>query len=247
MPSTLTDPAAGTAPEGAVPGWLLPLAQLCDSALPTGAFSHSLGMETYISEGIIHDEESFVAWLRVLIATQLTYSDALGLRLAHEAALDGSTARLRQIDLLLRAQAIPRQVREAGRTMGRRMLAIALASVPQARGALEGYSMDVISGACSGHPAVVLALVGHALNAPIGALMASYLQSSVISLTQNAVRAVPLGQDAGQRSIATVRDQVREAVRTALSLEADELGATAPGIEIAQMRHEHQRARMFMS
>ena len=88
---------------------------------------------------------------------------------------------------------------------------------------------------------------GSSLAAPPAAVTAAHLQSSVVSLTQNAVRAIPLGQDAGQRAIASVREDVRAAVRRIGGLDEMDLGAAAPGIEISQMRHERQRARMFMS
>ena len=91
MPSTLTDTPA---PQwGEVAGWQLPLAQLCDSALPTGAFSHSFGLETYICEGVVDGEASFVSWLRALVFTQLTFSEGLGLRLAFEAVMTGRRSR----------------------------------------------------------------------------------------------------------------------------------------------------------
>ncbi|OLO64767.1 urease accessory protein UreF [Actinomyces oris] len=250
MPNTLTDTPAPQWGEPA--GWQLPLAQLCDSALPTGAFSHSFGLETYICEGVVDGEASFVSWLRALVSTQLTFSEGLGLRLAFEAVAADDWEAIAHLDALLVAQAVPIQVRRAGVTMGRRMLTIA-------RLALEGTDSDGLlsryaaladtgdSGGCRTHPAIVLAIAGYALAAPPAAVTAAYLQSSVISLTQNAVRAIPLGQDAGQRAIASVRDDVRAAVRRIGGLDETDLGAAAPGIEISQMRHERQRARMFMS
>lgn len=259
MPSTLTDTPA---PQWGEPsGWQLPLAQLCDSALPTGAFSHSFGLETYICEGVVDGEASFVSWLRALVSTQLTFSEGLGLRLAFEAVAADDWEAIAHLDALLVAQAVPIQVRRAGVTMGRRLLTIA-------RLALEGTdsgrllsryaalidTRDTVdtgdikgSGGCRSHPAIVLAIAGYALEAPAAAVTAAYLQSSVISLTQNAVRAIPLGQDAGQRAIASVRGDVRAAVRRIGGLDETDLGAAAPGIEISQMRHERQRARMFMS
>ena len=259
MPSTPTDPFA---PEWGEPAcWQLPLAQLCDSALPTGAFSHSFGLETYICEGVVDGEASFVSWLRALVPTQLTFSEGLGLRLAFEAVAADDWEAIAHLDALLVAQAVPIQVRRAGVTMGRRMLTIARLTLEGTDGGrlLSRYAAlantgdtgdtgDIKgSGGCRSHPAIVLAIAGYALEAPAAAVTAAYLQSSVISLTQNAVRAIPLGQDAGQRAIASVRGDVRAAVRRIGGLDEMDLGAAAPGIEISQMRHERQRARMFMS
>ena len=256
MPSTPTDPFA---PEWGEPAcWQLPLAQLCDSALPTGAFSHSFGLETYICEGVVDGEASFVSWLRALVSTQLTFSEGLGLRLAFEAVAADDWEAIAHLDALLVAQAVPIQVRRAGVTMGRRMLTIARLALEGTDGGrlLSRYAalMDTgnagdtgDTGGCRSHPAIVLAIAGYALEAPPPAVAAAYLQSSVISLTQNAVRAIPLGQDAGQRAIASVRGDVRAAVRRIGGLDETDLGAAAPGIEISQMRHERQRARMFMS
>lgn len=262
MPSTLTDTPAPQWGEPA--GWQLPLAQLCDSALPTGAFSHSFGLETYICEGVVDGEASFVSWLRALVSTQLTFSEGLGLRLAFEAVAADDWEAIARLDALLVAQAVPLQVRRAGVTMGRRMLTIARLALEGTDGGrlLSRYAALIDtgnagdtggtggtkgSGGCRSHPAIVLAIAGYALGAPPAAVAAAYLQSSVISLTQNAVRAIPLGQDAGQRAIASVRGDVRAAVRRIGGLDEMDLGAAAPGIEISQMRHERQRARMFMS
>ena len=259
MPSTLTDTPAPQWGEPA--GWQLPLAQLCDSALPTGAFSHSFGLETYICEGVVDGEASFVSWLRALVSTQLTFSEGLGLRLAFEAVAADDWEAIAHLDALLVAQAVPIQVRRAGVTMGRRMLTIARLALEGTDGGrlLSRYAALIDTGVtgnagdtgdtggCRSHPAIVLAIAGYALEAPPPAVAAAYLQSSVISLTQNAVRAIPLGQDAGQRAIASVRGDVRAAVRRIGGLDEMDLGAAAPGIEISQMRHERQRARMFMS
>lgn len=223
-------------------GHLLTLLQLSDSALPTGAFSHSFGMESYLETGQVHDEASFAHWLRLFLEQSLTYTDGLLLRLAFEADND---QRIIELDRLIHASALPRQLRIAAQKMGARMLAVALAGFPVP--SLRSHQQAVQAGTGTGHPAIAYALAARGAGAPLADALSSYLFSTATSLTQNAIRAIPLGQDAGQRVIRQMHETVNAAVAKIFTLDDQDLGVATPALEIAQMRHEHQRARMFMS
>lgn len=223
-------------------GHLLTLLQLSDSALPTGAFSHSFGMESYLETGQVHDEASFAHWLRLFLEQSLTYTDGLLLRLAFEADND---QRIIELDRLIHASALPRQLRIAAQKMGARMLAVALAGFPVP--SLRSYQQAVQAGTGTGHPAIAYALAARGAGAPLADALSSYLFSTATSLTQNAIRAIPLGQDAGQRVIRQMHETVNAAVAKIFTLDDQDLGVATTALEIAQMRHEHQRARMFMS
>lgn len=227
---------------GAAPSYLLPLLQLSDSALPTGAFSHSLGLESHLHEGIVHDEATFANWLTQFIRIQLVHSDGLAIRFVYEAQTE---AELFRVDRELHAAALPREIREAGVKMGARMLDIAGSVFPCAE--LAGYAAAVKAGECSGHPALAFAIAGRNLGVPFEELLSTYLFSTVTSLTQNAIRGIPIGQSAGQRVLAAAHREVGDAVVLIQELGREDFGITAPGLEIAQMQHERQRARMFMS
>jgi urease accessory protein len=229
MPSTATSPVS----------YQLALQQLTDSALPTGAFAHSLGFETYIERGIVHDEESFGIWLGAFISQQLTYSDGLAVRFLYEGAP------LAGLDDLLSAQLLPRQLREASIKMGARLLEIGHEVFPSAE--LEEYRSLVAAGRAAGHQPLAFAVVARSLGVPLPEALAGYLFATVTSLAQNAVRAIPLGQNAGQRLLRKAADDVAAAVGKIGHLTPDDFGAVSPGLEISQMRHERQRARMFMS
>lgn len=217
----------------------LALQQLTDSALPTGAFAHSLGFETYIDRGLVHDEDSFGVWLGAFISQQLTYSDGLAIRFLYEGVALG------ELDALLSAQLLPRQLREASTKMGARLLEIGSEVFPSPE--LREYRELVGAGRAAGHQPLAFAVVARSLGVPLPEALAAYLFATVTSLTQNAVRAVPLGQNAGQRLLRAAADGVAAAVERIGRLAPDDFGAVSPGLEISQMRHERQRARMFMS
>jgi urease accessory protein len=215
------------------------LQQLTDSALPTGAFAHSLGFETYIERGLVRDEASFGVWLAAFISQQLTYSDALAIRFLYEGVP------VSELDALLTAQLLPRQLREASIKMGTRLLEIGAEIFPSP--GLAEYRELVTSGRAAGHPPLAFAVIARSLDVPLDEALAAYLFATVTSLTQNAVRAIPLGQNAGQRLLRKAADDVVAAAGRAGHLTPDDFGAVSPGLEISQMRHERQRARMFMS
>lgn len=233
------DPGISTSSITGAVRYQLALQQLTDSALPTGAFAHSLGFETYIERGLVHDEAGFGVWLGAFISQQLTYSDGLAIRFLYEGA------DVAELDGHLSAQLLPRQVREASLKMGNRLLEIGAEAFPSP--ALEQYRDLVTTGKAAGHQPLAFAVVVRSLGVPLSEALTAYLFAAVTSLTQNAVRAIPLGQNAGQRLLRKAADDVAAAAGRIGHLTPDDFGAVSPGLEISQMRHERQRARMFMS
>lgn len=244
MSATPTAASTAAATSAPVPGMaaLLGLMQLTDSALPTGAFAQSLGFESYLQREEIHDETTFGRWLEMFVDQQLTYTDALAIRLVYAAR---DFEQVADIDELATVQALPQQIRDGGVTMGRRLLRIGAASYPGPW--VLAYQGAVDDGALQGHQAVVWAVLARHLGIEQDTAVAAHVYATAMSLTQNAVRGIPLGQNAGQRVIRAAQRWAQRAVEVSRVLEDEDLGAIAPGLEIAQMNHERQRARLFMS
>lgn len=225
---------------------LMPLLQLCDSNFPSGAFSHSFGLETYIQEQVIVDKESFKTAISAFVDKQLVFCDGLACRLSYE-ILESSRGmnELLEIDRLLYVSSLAKETREGNRRIGERMakLCMELYSSPT----LGEYLHFIKNKQGYGHSALVFAFVAHHLQIDKEKILSAYLFASVSSLIQNAVRGVPLGQTDGQKLLVEMQVKIHEAKNRIMKLTKDDLGAVSPGLEIAQMRHERLPVRLFMS
>ncbi|MGE7022469.1 urease accessory protein UreF [Solibacillus cecembensis] len=224
---------------------ILSLFQLCDSNLPTGAFSHSFGLESYIQEDKVHDKETFFEWLKVYLHEQLIYTDGLASLLVYEALTEGNIQEIWHLDRLLTVQNLPRETREGTQMIGDRMLKLteALYELP----ILSQYRAEIKKKNAFGHPAIVFTMVAHGLEVEKQDTIRFYLYSSISSQIQNAVRAIPLGQTAGQMITHNFIPELNAAVDKILQLSKDDFGIVSPGIELSQMQHERVNIRIFMS
>ena len=90
-------------------------------------------------------------------------------------------------------------------------------------------------------------MLGHYLNVNIETIIDYYLYQNVSSLTQNAVRAIPLGQTIGQQVVTEMIPYIERTRQHILTLNEEDFGLTAPGLELNQMEHENVNVRIFIS
>lgn len=226
---------------------LLLLLQLCDSNYPSGAFSHSFGLETYIQEETVHNKETFFQWLKVYIEKQLTYTDGIACRFIFEALeqKDYDYTQIWKWDLLLYVQNIPMEAREASRRIGERMIrmGIDLFALPL----LTEYLNRIRAKEAFGHPALVSPIISHYFQIKKRETLMTYLYATIVTLVQNGVRGIPLGQTDGQRILLELQPLLLKAAKRIEVLEQTDFGTVSPGLEIAQMIHERLQVRLFMS
>lgn len=74
------------------------LLQVNDALFPIGGYSHSQGLETYIQQGIVHDEKTAEDYIRRKLKLNLACTDLLGVRLAYEYALKENVAALDNLE-----------------------------------------------------------------------------------------------------------------------------------------------------
>ncbi|MED1467654.1 urease accessory protein UreF [Bacillus salipaludis] len=224
---------------------LFPLLQLSDSNFPSGAFSHSFGLETYIQEQAITDKDSFTQAISVYIKKQLVFVEGLAVRLGFESVKQNRMSDFLELDQLLFAGSLAQETRMGNRRIGERMAKLCTDLYPSP--ILIEYVNTIKSKQAYGHSALVFSIIAYYLQVDQETAIGAYMFATVSSLIQNAVRGIPLGQTDGQKILVEIQPLLKVAVKRILQLSEEDLGAVSPGLEIAQMRHERLHVRLFMS
>lgn len=223
----------------------LRLFQFCDSQFPTGAFSHSFGLETYIQRNDIHDDQTFIKWLKMFLSEQLTYTDGLAMRIVYDALENNDPEKVLKMDQFIYVQSLPKETRVGAKQMGNRMVKLALELYDSEW--IAWYHQQMKDKKAKLNPAICFTMLGHYLGIDIATIIDYYLYQNVSSLTQNAVRAIPLGQTAGQKVVTHMIPFIEQTRQHIFNLQESDFGLTAPGLEMNQMEHEHVNVRIFIS
>ncbi len=220
---------------------LLPLLQLSDSAFPSGAFSHSYGLETYTQAGIVHDDRSLLEFLSVRLRESLACCDLVFLREAHDADFEW----LCELDERLSAMMPVRELREASHQVGRRFLRSAL---PLYGGDMARRYFEAIQARqCSGHQPLAYSVIFSDLGAELQAALLSYTANFVMGQALAAVKLLNLGQTRIQAVIHQMQPVIDEAVARSCDIPLADCRVFMPALEIRAMQHEYLFRRLFIS
>lgn len=214
---------------------LLRLLQLVSPALPIGAYAYSDGLETAIARGWVTDAASAQAWIDGRLRHCLPWTDLAvlaRLRAADDRGLASWAARLR-------AMRDSDEARAADRAMGRALARLLFDLGIEAAERWRTHDHASL--------AVGYALAGAAWDLDEPTLLAGYAWAWCEAQVAVAVKLVPLGQTAGQRSLAALAGEVPAVVELARTVEDDQLGASAPGAGLAAAWHESDEVRLFRS
>jgi urease accessory protein len=213
------------------------LLQLASPALPVGAYSYSQGLEAAIDAGIVKDAATAQRWIEDVLVLSMGGMEA---------------------PLLLRLCNAWKDRDEAGaRHWNDVVLASRESAELRAETAQMGYSLvQLLPELCESHPfaswdevAFTTAFAFCAVRfdiEPRDALIA-YLWSWAENQVIAALKAVPLGQSAGQRLLLALGPGIIEQVDRSAALPDDGLGNMAPGLALLSAKHETQYSRLFRS
>jgi urease accessory protein len=201
------------------------LLQLASPTLPVGAYSYSQGLEAAIEAGIVFDCSSARTWIGDVLELSVARMEAPVLR----AQIAEPTQERNDFFVATRESA---ELRAETLQMGN-----ALAKLLSELGVkilIENPSF----------PSAYAVAVRHWQIEPRDAVVA-YLWSWLENQVMAAVKAVPLGQTAGQKILVELGSRLQNLVET--ELQEDCWTNFTPGLAALSARHETQYSRLFRS
>lgn len=223
----------------------LRLLQIHDSAFPIGSYTQSYGMETYIQEDIIRTKEDLIAFCSTFLFQNLAYGDAILIQESHAAARNRDIDRLLQLEQLCGAIKLAKESRDASVNLGRQFIRTVAPLVEDPF--FDEWKNRIQLNEAKGHYAILYGIYCAVNELDIHHSVLSYLFASVNGLVQNAVRAVPFGQNTGVQAMHVLSEAVVEAAKLVSTLKERDLCNNALGIELASMKHEYLFSRLFIS
>ncbi len=229
------------------PAALLSLLQWSDTLFPSGAFSHSFGLESAVDEKKVQNGEDLIQWIRAKLIHQCFPCDLVLLQQAYAAASTHNIEALQKIDEIAHAMRLPREIRASGEMIASRMIQTGAELYPDPfmTSCLRLSSKKQLKG----DPAVAFALVAFSAQIPLEAAFFSFCYLFISGQVSASLRLLPIGQQEGQRLIhdLLVWLEKSERMKQAINKKTAEPMSFMPASEIASMQHETSKVRLFQS
>lgn len=221
------------------PEWLPWLLQVNDSQFPTGAYSHSMGLEELTRRELVRTPDDLETFLHKQIMPGLLAFEIPFLARSHDAACSEDVAALHQLDTELDAWKLAEELCQASRQLGSRRLSLIMKLDPDAL--LQSYAES----APPCHHLIVCALELRKL--PVTAAACAYAYQSIAGYTSASMKLMRIGQERCQSILRKTMTELAPQIEAAVSRHDKQIGWFNPLIEIASMRHSRAHERLFIS
>jgi urease accessory protein len=220
---------------------------LASPALPVGGFSYSEGLEAAVEAGLVTNEAQTATWLLDQLHLGLARGELAVASKAFKAWQRNDFASIAELNAWVTTTREASEMRLQTEQMGR-----SLVEWLKNRGLPDDKATDervARLGALKPAPTwpVAFALAAAQTGAPWRESLLSLAFSWAENMMQAALKAVPLGQSAGQRVLSQLSAAIPPAVDHAMKLMDSERQAFTPMLAILSAQHETQYSRLFRS
>lgn len=224
------------------------LLQVTDPTFPIGAYSHSLGFETYMVNRIVSTPEETKAYLESNLQSSFLYGDLLAASLAYDYAQAENVGALLHLDEIIRAVKNPREIREASEKLGSRFVKTVVKMMPEIQTTIfKDYLDQAQTQKCATNYAVVYGISCAVLGIDKTLSLSAFLYTNTSGVITNAAKSVPISQTSGQMIMAELYPLFGSLIQQVKELTEKDLGMAVPGFDIRSMQHEVLYTRIYIS
>jgi len=220
---------------------LLQLMWLASPALPVGGFSYSECLEAAVDTALVATEFDASQWLVEQLHTSLARADLAVIAQAIPAWQAHDTERISQLNSWILATRESSELRAQTEQMGRSLL-----EWLRNHTTAQPAQIALLATQQPTYP-LAFALAASSTGATLRDCLLTYAFGWAENMMQAAIKAVPLGQSAGQRILSALAAQIPVAVDHAMTLSDDSRQAFTPMLAILSSQHEVQYSRLFRS
>jgi urease accessory protein len=227
---------------------LLRLLQLASPLLPVGGYSYSEGLESLISQEIIHDRVTLQSWIRRELQVGAIRVETAIMDRAYSAGIEPNIERLQYWNQWLSAARETEELRQQSWQMGGSLTKLAIELTPGIQDLVSTITLPC-------NYAIAFGIIAQywQIDSPQERLrqrsttISAYLHSWVTNSLGAGVKLIPLGQTAGQQILWELQGEIEALTKTILHLADDDLYACSWGLSLASMQHETLYSRLFRS
>lgn len=219
------------------------LMQLAGGTFPSGGFSQSWGLETYVAEGAITDEKSFLEFISSYLDSTVGKCEGVIVCQAFRLAESWDQDKISDLEDLSCALKVTKESRESALRMGKAFLRITAEIFPDED--IKRLWKKFSPGGMT-YP-VVYGLICGRLGLEMKAALEAFVFSTVNALVQSGVKLIPLGNTQAQKLLLDIQPEMEACAAECQNRSLEQISNFCPGFDIAGILHETLPVRLYMS
>ena len=223
---------------------LLSMMQLSDSFFPTGMYTMSNGLETLFYQNKVTDAKQLQLLIESCIRMQVGVADCIALGRTIDAANTSNIRSIIEIDQMLYAMKLVKEIREASVRSGVQLLNCV--NTFTTNSLLTKYRKAIVNDKTKGIYPVALGIVSTIYGIPKHDSALILLYSFSVSFVGSALRLGIIDHNQGQKIINLLKPTMLATAKN-VNKPLQSMWQFFPSLDIAQMMHERLDNKMFVT